>query len=101
MVFGDYILVFFQAPLILAVEENMLQAAESLVDASVDVTGINYQTMDNVLHISAKNTNAPMLRMFQEKSNPDVLVKLVNKVNETGLLPFLWFFLFSLNLQIY
>ena len=63
---------------------RMYAAVWLLIDAGVDLQAINYQIMNNVLHIAASNGDEKMLELLIAKADAAVLKTLSDQVNEEG-----------------
>ena len=64
----------------------MLKVVALLIDLEVDLHSINYQTMNNILHIAVSNNDEQMLTLLTSRIGYyEILSSLANRVNEKGL----------------
>ena len=64
----------------------MLKVVALLIELEVDLNNINYQTLNNILHIAVSNNDEKMLTLLTSRmGNSEILASLANMVNEKGL----------------
>ena len=64
----------------------MLKVVALLIELEVDLNNINYQTLNNILHIAVSNNDEKMLTLLTSRmGNYEILASLANMVNEKGL----------------
>ena len=77
----------------------MTALAKLLVDEGVSMDCIDYQNMDNILHIAVRNNDVEMLHLFKSMvANYEILPKLAGQVNNRGISCFKNFIFFCLSM---